>query len=119
MRLLLDEMYPPALAEGLAAVGVRATTAGHLGLAGRPDTDVFATAVAAGFAILTENVGDFTRIAAEHLIAGGHHTGLLVALSARFSRRPSGIGALVTAVAAVADEQLEDRTVYLNSPTTL
>lgn len=107
------------MAQGLAAVGIEAVTAGALGLAGRPDSDVFASAVAGGFAVLTENVADFARIAADHLNAGGHHPGLLVALSSRFSRRPSGIGALVAAVAAITGGQLEDRTVYLSRTTTL
>jgi len=40
--------------------------------------------------LLTENVADFVRIASDHLSTGGHHPGVLVALSSRFSRRPSG-----------------------------
>jgi hypothetical protein len=60
-----------------------------------------------------ENVGDFARIAAEHSTAGGHHYGVLIALSSRFSRRPAGIGPLVAAIQAIADEQIADRVVYL------
>ena len=51
---------------------------------------MFGAAVAAGYCVLTENVGDFARIAAEHSTAGGHHHGVLIALSSRFSRRPAG-----------------------------
>jgi hypothetical protein len=65
--------------------------------------------------VLTENVGDFTRIAAEHSNAGGHH-GLLMALSSRFSRRPRGIEPLIAAIQAVRDERLDDRVVYLEQP---
>jgi hypothetical protein len=39
--------------------------------------------------------------------AGGHHPGVLVALSSRFSRRPGGIGAIGAAVHTVADQHLE------------
>jgi predicted nuclease of predicted toxin-antitoxin system len=113
VRLLLDEMYPARLAEALRAANVDATTAAELGLAGRSDLDVFATAVAAGYVLLTENVADFARIAADHLTAGQHHPGVLIALSSRFSRRPAGRGTLVAAVVAAAGEPLEDRVFYL------
>ena len=59
MKLLLDEMYPPALAQALEAVGIQATTTIELGMAGTPDPDVFAYAVAENRAALTENVTDF------------------------------------------------------------
>ena len=77
------------------------------------DLDVFATAVADGYVLLTENVADFARIAADHLTAGQHHPGVLIALSSRFSRRPVGRGALVTAIAAIVHEPLADRIVFL------
>jgi len=63
--------------------------------------------------VLTENVGDFARIAAEHSTAGGRHSGLLIALSNRFSRRPAGIEPLLAAIQAIADQQIDDRVVYL------
>ena len=113
MRLLLDEMYPASLAEALCTANIDAVTVAELGLAGRSDLDLFATAVADGHVVLTENVADFARIAADHLIAGHHHPGVLIALSSRFSRRPAGRGALVFAVLAVADAPLTDRVVYL------
>jgi predicted nuclease of predicted toxin-antitoxin system len=113
VRLLLDEMYSARLAEALRAANVDATPAAQLGLAGRSDVDVFATAVADGYVLLTENVADFARIAADHLTAGQHHPGVLIALSSRFSRRPAGRGALVAAVVAAAAELVEDRVVHL------
>jgi hypothetical protein len=64
----------------------------------------------------TENAGDFNNISAEHLSTGARHPGVLIVLSSRFSRRPAGIGRLVTAIAAVADQQLDDRVVYLRDP---
>ncbi len=106
-------MYPAAPARGLAAVGIEATTVATLGLAGHTDSDVFATAVAGGYAVLTEDVGDFTRIAAEYITTGSHHCGLLIALSTRFSRRPAGVAPLIAAIKAIADQQLDDRVCYL------
>jgi predicted nuclease of predicted toxin-antitoxin system len=113
LKLLLDEMYPPVLADSLRAAGIEASTVAELGLAGRPDSDVLAAAAAEGYVLLTENVADFARMAAEHLTAGGHHPGVLIALSSRFSRRPGGISTIAAAVGAVADKHLEDRLVYL------
>jgi hypothetical protein len=116
LRLLLDEMYPAALAEALKAVEIEAHTVVELGLAGRSDPDIFAAAIERGCAVLTENVGDFNNISAEYLSTGAHHPGVLIALSSRFSRRPAGIGRLVTAIATIADQQLDDRVVYLRDP---
>jgi hypothetical protein len=106
-------MYPATVTEALRATGIEATTVADLRLAGASDLLVFGTAVADGHAVLTENLGDFTRIAAEHSTAGAHHNGVLIALSSRFSRRPAGLPALATAVKAIADEHVEDRIVYL------
>jgi hypothetical protein len=116
VKLLVDEMYPAALADGLRTAGIEADTAVALRMAGSSDAEVFATAIGGRYAVLTENVGDFTRIAADHSAAGGHHHGLLIALSSRFSRRPHGIQTLVAAVQTVANEELDDRIVYLELP---
>ncbi|ORV08320.1 DUF5615 family PIN-like protein [Mycobacterium celatum] len=113
MKLLLDEMYPSTLSAALKAAGIDATAVGALGLTARSDAEVFATAVAGDHALLTENVADFTRLAAEWIANGNHHPGLLIALSSRFSRRPSGIKPLAAAVKAVVHQQLDDRVVYL------
>ena len=116
MKLLLDEMYSPGLAEALRAADVDACAVVELGLAGSSDHEVFAAAIADGRTLLTENVADFARISTEHVVAGQHHPGVLIALSSRFSRRAAGIGSLVTAVCDIADEQLTDRLVYLRAP---
>jgi hypothetical protein len=106
-------MYPVALATALRAKGIDACTTEELGLTGSSDTDLFKAAVEQGYALLSENVSDFARISADHLTTGNHHPGVLIALSSRFSRRPAGISRLVTAISAVASEQLDDRFVYL------
>jgi hypothetical protein len=80
-------------------------------LAGASDAEVFGAAVAGGYAVLTENVADFAPIAAEHSTGGGHHHGLLIALSSRFSRRRAGIPPLVAAIQMIANEQIEDRVI--------
>lgn len=116
MKLLLDEMYSPGLAEALRAADVDACTVVELGLAGSSDPEVFAAAIADGRTLLTENLADFARISAEHVVAGQHHPGVLIALSSRFSRRAAGIGPLVAAALDIVDQQLSDRLVYLQRP---
>jgi uncharacterized protein DUF5615 len=116
VKLLLDEMYASKLAQLLRDRGIDAATVAELGLAGRSDADVFAAATFEGYVILTENVSDFARLSSEHVAAGQHHSGVLIALSSRFSRRPAGYTAIAIAVAAVAANQLDDRLVYLELP---
>lgn len=115
MRLLLDEMYPPALAAALTAGGVNAVTIIELGMAGTPDPDVFAHAVTDHRAMLTENVSDFVAIAAQHSTSGAHHPGLLIALSNRFSRRRAGYRRLIAAIKAHRDQDLTHRIIYLEA----
>jgi len=109
-------MYPPGLAEALRAQGIEAVTASSLGRAGRSDPDLLAAASSEGYVLLTENVSDFARATGERLTSGGHLSGVLIALSSRFSRRPGGIAAIVSAVKAVSDQRLDDRLVYLEQP---
>jgi Domain of unknown function (DUF5615) len=113
VKLLLDEMYPVKLAQVLRDQGIDAVALIELGMAGRSDADVFTAATDGGYALLTENVSDFARLGSEHVAAGRHHFGLLIALSSRFSRRPAGYAAIAAAVAAAAGDQLDDRLVYL------
>ena len=116
MKLLLDEMYPPALAQALRSAGIDVVTVAEAGLAGRSDPEVLAAAINDGSVLLTENVADFARLANEHLAGGGHHPGVLIALSSRFSRRPHRINAIAAAVHAAANERLGDRLVYFEQP---
>jgi hypothetical protein len=116
VKLLLDEMYPGKLVQELRNQGIDAITVAELGMAGRSDADIFAAAKDGGFVLLSENVSDFVRLCGEHVSAGQHHSGVLIALSSRFSRPPAGYATIATAVAAVADDQLDDRVVYLERP---
>jgi hypothetical protein len=115
VKLLLDEIYAVKLARMLRDQGIDAATVTELGMVGRSDADVFAAATDGGYAVLTENVSDFSRLGSEHVAAGRHHCGLLIALSSRFSRRSAGYAAIAAAVAAVAGDRLDDRLVYLEN----
>jgi hypothetical protein len=116
LKVLLDEMYSATHAEAVRDTGIQASTVTELGLAGSSDPEVFAAAIAEESALLTENVADFARISAEHLLAGRHHPGVLIALASRFSRRPAGAPMLATAVAELAEQSVADRLIYLQPP---
>jgi hypothetical protein len=116
LKLLLDEMYPPALAAELRAAGIDAVTIIEVGMTGTPDPDVFAHGVGNNRGVVTENVADFVAIAAQHSTTGAHHPGLLIALSNRFSRRASGHHRIIAAIQAHRTGDLTDRIVYLEAP---
>jgi predicted nuclease of predicted toxin-antitoxin system len=77
VKLLSDEMYAPALAGAMRDAGIEAAPVAELALAGRSDADLFAEAIAGGHVILTENVADVARLAADRLSSGKHHPGVL------------------------------------------
>jgi Domain of unknown function (DUF5615) len=79
LKLLLDEMYPPALAGVLRSAGLEASTVAEQGLAGPGDLDILVYAEAETYVLLTENVADFPRLTAERLTAGMQHPGILIA----------------------------------------
>lgn len=103
MRLLIDEMWPPAVAVQLrrrwhdvVAVAERPE------LKGMPDPALFAVAQAEGRAVVTENVPDFRPLAAAALAQGQAHAGLVLTGNARYPRHdPRTSGRLVTALEAL------------------
>ena len=107
MRLLLDEMYPPAIAQQLARRGhdVEAVTA-RADLRGLGDHELFAHAQAGRRAIVTENLADFSRIADEHDRGGRPHHGLVLVDPAKFPRgERRTIGRLVRALDRLAGQR--------------
>lgn len=81
MRLLLDEMFPPAVAEQLRVRGHDVVAVAEVaGLAGCADREVFEHAQAEGRAVATENVPDFVRLDREWRQAERDHHGLVLAL---------------------------------------
>jgi Domain of unknown function (DUF5615) len=98
LRLLLDEMYPPAIAEQLHARGhdVDAVTA-RPELRALPDEELFGVAQQEQRAVVTENIADFSPIADRHDERGRAHHGLILVNPAKHPRGdPRTIGRLVT-----------------------
>ncbi len=115
LKLLLDEMYPPAIAEQLCARGhdVVAVTA-RAELRSLPDDGVFATAQQEGRAVLTENIRDFCPIADAADQRGHVHHGLVLADPAKYPRgNPRTIGRLVTELDRLLNEHRGDEATSL------
>jgi hypothetical protein len=94
--LLLDEMYPPALARQLRTSGhdVVAVLEVEIGSAAKTDEDGLAWAARNNRCVVTENVGDFARLAQQ----GFGHAGILFVSSRRFPRTASGLHRLANAL---------------------
>ncbi|HWF49268.1 MAG TPA: DUF5615 family PIN-like protein [Solirubrobacteraceae bacterium] len=98
MRLLIDEMYPPAIAEQLRRRGhdVVAVTE-RPELRSLSDFEVFAAAQQEGRAVVTENVADFIPLANHADQRGDPHHGLVLVDPASYPRGSRGtIGRMVT-----------------------
>jgi predicted nuclease of predicted toxin-antitoxin system len=94
VRLLLDEMYPPALAKTLRDKGhdVRAVAA-LAELVGRDDPAILEAATATGRCLVTENVRDFAV-----LVRHAGHAGVLFVTAGRWPRTRSGLPRLANAL---------------------
>lgn len=100
MRLLIDEMYSPAIAEQLRARGHDAIAVHDAtGLGGLSDIALLTWAHDHGRAIVTENVADFLTLHADRLQSGERHSGIILASNAAYPRaRASTVGELVNAL---------------------
>jgi predicted nuclease of predicted toxin-antitoxin system len=104
VKLLLDEMYPAAVAEGLRRDGLDArATQEAAELRGLPDLDLFIAAQFDGRCLVTENIADFVRVESrwrtDQRVA---HHGLVLVSPAEFPRpQRVTIGRLVRALGAL------------------
>lgn len=110
MRLLLDEMYPGVIADGLRRLGVDAVVQETPALRGLADTDLFVAAELDDRCLVTENVVDLVAVEAHWRAAHGAPHARLILVSPRSFPRPRAetIGRLVRALLILAEsDQLE------------
>lgn len=113
MRLLLDEMFPAAIARQLRERHGRDALAvsEDQHLAGQPDAEIFAVAQRAERTIVTENVPDYRRLAREWEAAGGVHHGVIYTTNRKYPpHRPQTTGRLVRALSSQLDASPSERT---------
>jgi Domain of unknown function (DUF5615) len=98
LKLLIDEMYPPSIAEQLRDRGQDAQAVTERPeLRARADTDIFALAQQEQRAVVTENVADFSIIASGYDQRGQAHHGLVLVAPGSYRRGRRGtIGRMVT-----------------------
>lgn len=114
LRLLLDEMLPPAMASQLCAKGhdVRAV-ADSPEFVGLPDEDILVGAAEAGRALVTVNIRDFMPLDARFRATGRSHAGLVLISTKTFPQNRSYVQAVTSALDALlaADPVLAEKTV--------
>jgi predicted nuclease of predicted toxin-antitoxin system len=99
VRLLLDEMFSPAIAAALRDLGHDvAAIAEQPALRAMTDEEVFGRAAAQGQWLLTENVKDFQPILQQSLPAGTPAASLLFTSSRTFPRSRKNPGPLIHAI---------------------
>jgi predicted nuclease of predicted toxin-antitoxin system len=122
MKLLLDEMYAPSVAEQLRARGhdvVSVHDPEYRALQGAPDEEVWATAIADDRWLVSENVRDFRRIEAHALARVEPTARLILTTDRQFPRGdPATIGRLVLALDALLVEPPTHATALFLRPAT-
>lgn len=118
--LLLDEMFPDAIAARLRAMGhdVRSVVAIRE-LVSSPDDKLLAWATAEGRALVTANISDFVRLPAQSPFAGRPHAGLILVSAKTFPRsrhRESAIIGALASLLAKGEKLGEGRVMYLQRP---
>jgi predicted nuclease of predicted toxin-antitoxin system len=111
LRLLIDEMYPPSIADQVRRCGHDAVA-----VAARPelrtlaDPAIFTVAQEERRAVVTENVADFIRIADAYDQRGQAHHGLVLLAASQYPRgNARTIGRVVARLdALLAEHQGED-----------
>jgi len=106
VRLLLDEMHAPAIADALTEAGFDVVAvAADPSLRGSSDADLLDHAAATGRALATENVGDFSVLAAARAVDGEPHADLIFTNPSRFNRATLAYpGNLIVALRTFLDD---------------
>jgi hypothetical protein len=101
-RLLLDEMFPKAMADQLNAKGhdVRAVVADP-NFIGLPDEEILIGATEAGRALVTANIKDFMPIDARYRATNRAHAGLIMVSTKTFPQNRGRITAVTSALDAL------------------
>jgi hypothetical protein len=87
MKLLLDEMHAPGIADALVAQGHDVVAVAAMAfLRGASDADLFDHATRNQRALITENVGDFSPLALQWASEARTHAGLIFTNPKRFNR---------------------------------
>jgi len=97
--LLLDEHFPPLLAESLRRAGFDVTSVAETpSLLGTSDEQVYQAAIDNNRRVVTENVRDFRPLLVSALERGNPFAPVLFTTTGKFPRRLSALGPLASAL---------------------
>jgi hypothetical protein len=117
LRLLLDEMWSPVIAQQLRSRGYDVVAVKEVReLQRMRDADLLELAMDEQRAIVTENVDDFRSIVSARFATGLGHAGLILTGSRKYPRRhPRTVGRVVLALEQLlaSDVDLSDLEVWL------
>ena len=119
MRLLLDEMWSPAIAKQLRRRRHDVVCALERDdVRGISDEEFLELARFERRVVVTRDVGDFSRLALQFRAEERDHQGIILVSPRRFSASATGIGALVRAVEAVLkthppDDDFVNHTIWM------
>ena len=117
MRLILDEMYPPVVAEQLRSRGHDVIAVKEEeSLIGLSDAALFAFAIVECRALVTENFRHFQVLHMRYQGTSDSHPGLVYTTERAFFRgHPRAVGRLVRALDALltSDEEIEGQELWL------
>lgn len=110
MKLLIDEMYLPVIAERLRTAGHDAVSVvDQSDLVGQHDLEIWRFAVAHRRAVVTENAADFLAISKKASTVGEASPSLIITSNRSFPGHPhSFIGRAMRAFAAFCDDHPDD-----------
>jgi uncharacterized protein DUF5615 len=121
VRLLLDQHYPPTIAQLLRDRGHDVVSAEEdPALRDRADRDLWTFAIVERRAILTEDVGDFMALMREWLLVGERHFGVVCTSPRSMPRGRETIGLFVETLDGFlsdrpADDALADQVAWLSA----
>ncbi len=99
MKLLLDEMFPPRLAEELRNRGIdTAAAVEDPDLRGAPDAELLERAAADGRVLVTENIRDFAVLHSQWMARDRTHPGILLVSTRTYPYNQARLGRLVSAI---------------------
>jgi predicted nuclease of predicted toxin-antitoxin system len=110
VKLLIDEMYSPVIAERLREAGHDAVSVSELAdVVGQDDAQVCEAAAGAGRAVVTENAADFLVLARERTAAGRVAPSLVITTNQSFPRHSQAfLGRAIRALAAFSEAHPDD-----------
>jgi predicted nuclease of predicted toxin-antitoxin system len=106
VKLLLDEMHSPSMADALAKDSWDVVAAASTpDVRGMPDSDLLAYATASGRAVVTENIVDFALLTTQWATENRPHAGLIYTNPKRFNRATLAYpGNLINALRTFLDD---------------